>query len=185
MAEQARVTSIESLESFRASLIIFLTKARRALEEASDALRRTEAWVQHDQRVHWEGEVRKRRKILDRANQELMTARMSEFIDSPTSQQLALRRAKAAVEDGEHKLLRVKKWSRDFNGLADPLAKRLNAIRFFLDHDLPKAVAYLAQTQLLLENYADKSLPASGPEQLPGASAAGSPAPSPQEPPKS
>ena len=36
MAEQAQVTSVEAVEAFRASLIIFLTKARSVLEETSD-----------------------------------------------------------------------------------------------------------------------------------------------------
>ena len=63
MSEQVKVTSIDALEAFRANLIVFLTKAHQSIDEVSDAIRRTRNWVQHDQRVHWEGEIRRRREI--------------------------------------------------------------------------------------------------------------------------
>ena len=40
MAERAQVTSVEAIESFRASLIVFLSKVRPTLEEVSDEVMR-------------------------------------------------------------------------------------------------------------------------------------------------
>ncbi len=77
MAEQVKVTSIDALETFRASLIIFLTEAHRSLDEVGDAVRRTRQWVQSDQRMHWEGEIRRRKKILDAAEAEFFGARLA------------------------------------------------------------------------------------------------------------
>ena len=65
---QANITSLEALDSFRSSLIVFLTKARRSLDEAGEEVRRTRQWVQHDQRTHWEGEFRRRTKQLEQAH---------------------------------------------------------------------------------------------------------------------
>ena len=49
MAEQqAKVTSIDSIEQFRAALILFLTKARPTLEEVIAEVTRTKQWLQHD-----------------------------------------------------------------------------------------------------------------------------------------
>ena len=57
MAERAQVTSVEAVESFRASLVVFLKRARVALEEACDEILRARAWVQDDRRPHWQKEM--------------------------------------------------------------------------------------------------------------------------------
>ncbi|MCP5557165.1 MAG: hypothetical protein H7A55_05390 [Verrucomicrobiaceae bacterium] len=153
MSNQAKITNLDALESFRSSLIVFMTKARRSLDDASDEVRRTRAWIQNDQRTHWEGELRRRRKIYDRVQQELLSARLSEFVDNPTVQQQAVRKARAAVEEAEEKIRHLKKWSRDFDHLADPMVKRLESLRFFIDQELPKGIAYLSEAQKTLEGY--------------------------------
>ena len=57
MAEHAQVTSVEAIESFRASLLVFLSKVRPTLEEVSDEVLRLQFWLQNDQRRHWEKRV--------------------------------------------------------------------------------------------------------------------------------
>ena len=52
-SNQAKVTSVEVIDAFRASLIIFQSKARRCLDDAADELRRMRMWLQHDQRLRW------------------------------------------------------------------------------------------------------------------------------------
>ena len=163
MATQVRVTSIEVLESFRASLIIFLTKARRGVAEVGDEVRRTQLWLQHDRRVHWEGQVRKWRKLLDQAEQELFSAKLSALRDTTTAQQAAVRKAKHALEDAEKKLRNVKKWSRDFAENADPLMKGMEGLREYLDQDMPKAVTFLVQAQRSLDSYTEAPPPATAP----------------------
>ena len=161
MADQAKVTSIDVLESFRARMIVFLTKSRRAVDEATDEIRRTRNWLQGDQRVHWEAQVKKRKKILEQAEAELMTARFSEFVDTPSVQQMAVRKARRALEEAEGKLAKVKAWTRDYDAQADPLAKRLESIRFVLDQELPRGVTYLSQAQRTLEGYTEMPFPES------------------------
>ena len=77
MATQARVTSIDVLESFRACLITYLTRSRLAVDDIADEVRRTRVWLQTDRRMHWEHEIRRRLKLLDQAQQELMTSRLT------------------------------------------------------------------------------------------------------------
>jgi hypothetical protein len=157
MAEQARVSSIEALEALRATLIVFLERAYRSLDEVFDEIRRTRSWVQQDQRHHWELELRKRNRALDAAEQELLTARLSNLRDNIKHQQDMVRKAKAAVAEGEEKLRNTKLWTRDFPHEVDPLARRLEGLRHYLDHDLPKAIAYLLQAQQTLAGYAEIS----------------------------
>ncbi len=153
MAIQVKVTSIDALESFRASLIVFLTKAHQALDEVGDEVHRTKLWLQNDQRLHWEGELRRRRRTLDQAQQELLSARLAELRATTSAQQAAVLKAKRAVAEADDKLHVIKLWNRDFETTSDPLMRKLQSLRYFLDHDLPKAIAYLVQAQKTLETY--------------------------------
>lgn len=162
MSQKAKVTSVDALDRFRASLIIFLSKARRALDDAGDELRRTRLWLQHEQRVRWENAARKGRRDLEAAEQELFSAKLSSLRDNISAQQMAVRKARAALEHAEEKLRHVKAWSRNYEGVADPLNRRLEGLRQYLDFDLPKAVAFLVQAQRTLDAYAEPA-PAADP----------------------
>ncbi len=155
MAEQAKVSSFDALETFRADLIVFLTKARRSADGVRDEVRATRQWITHDRRLHWEGEIKRWRRTLDQAEGDLMNARMSTLRDNISAQQRAVLKAKRALADAEEKLRRVKRWNRDFDSAADPLTRRVEGLREFLDHDLPKAVGYLAQALTTLDAYAE------------------------------
>ena len=151
--QQAKVTSLDALEAFRSSAIVFMTKARRAVDQASDEVRRTRHWLEGDRRTFWEGELRKRTRAFERAEQELVSARFSEFNESMHIQKAALRKAKDAVDAATEKLRAIKTWSRNFDGHFDPMVKRLDTLRQYLEHDMPKAIAYLTQVITTLESY--------------------------------
>jgi hypothetical protein len=155
MADQAQVTSFDALEIFRTNLILFLGKARVQLDEAGGGIRRTQGWLQNDQRLYWEREIRGRRRALDQAEAELLNARMSNLRDNLSVEMMAVRRAKKAFAEAEEKLQNVKRWSRNFESCVAPLAKNLESLRGVLDHELPKAVSYLLEVQKTLESYAE------------------------------
>lgn len=155
MADQAKVTSIDALESFRASIIVFLTKANNSLDQIGDEIRRTRSWIQHEQRLHWEGEVRRRTKLLEQAEQELFSARLIRIRENLAAQQAAVHKAKRALEEAQEKLHKVKLWNRDFDTSLEPLAKSLNGLREYLVQDMPKGLAYLVQAQKILEAYGE------------------------------
>ena len=159
MAEQAKITSLDALERFRADLIVFITTAHRCVDEAGDEVRRTRQWLQGEQRMHWEGEARRRKRVLDQAEADLYSARLSGLKDRTIVQEEAVRKAKRAMAEAEDKLRALKKWNRDFDHGADPLVKRLEGMRYFLDHDMPKALMYLVQAQQTLEAYAQAAAP--------------------------
>ena len=155
MSDQAKVTSLDALERFRADLIIFITTAHRCVDEAGDEVRRTRQWLQGEQRTHWEGAARQRKRVLDQAEADLYSARLSGLKDRTIVQEEAVRKAKRAMAEAEDKLRVLKKWNRDFDNNAGPLVKRLEGMRYFLDHDLPKALTFLVQAQKTLESYAE------------------------------
>jgi hypothetical protein len=66
-----------------------------------------------------------------------------------------VRKAKEALQEAEGKLRNVKNWIRNFDHRAEPLTRKLEGLRYFLDHDMPKALAFLVQAQKSLEAYAE------------------------------
>ncbi|MDB6152906.1 MAG: hypothetical protein JWL90_1359 [Chthoniobacteraceae bacterium] len=158
MADQAKITSIDALEAFRASLIIFLTRAHGSVDSVGDEVRRTRVWLQNDQRIHWENQIRRWRRQLDQATQDLMSARLSGLRDSTSAQEMAVVKCKRGLAESEEKLRSVKIWNRDFDHYMSPLLKRMEGLRQFLDYDMPKALAYLVQAQHTLDAYAETKL---------------------------
>src|SRR5688500_17465346 len=127
--EQARVTSLEALEAFRADLIVFLEEAHRSVDEVNDEVRRTRQWIQLEQRGFWQREIRKRQQKLDAAEGEPMTAKLSGLRDDVRAQEEAVRKAKAMLREAEEKRRKVRQWSRDYDHLLDPLVRKLEGLR--------------------------------------------------------
>jgi chromosome segregation ATPase len=161
MADQARISNLDAIESFRTALIIFIGKTRQSLETAQDAVKKTRSWLQLEQPAYWSSQIKLRQKKLDQAQQELMSARMSEFVDTPSMQQMAVRKARAALEEAQAKLQRTKAWARDYDRTVDPLARKLDSLRDFIENDLALATAHLAEIQKILDAYNETPAPVS------------------------
>ena len=173
MATQAKITSVEAIELFRAALIVFTSQARPALEEISSEMTRTRLWLENDQRRFWENERRVRSKKLEQAQQELFTARLSDFQETTSLLQMTVNRAQRTVRDAEEKLARLKKWDRELENRSAPLLKEVEQLHGFLTAEMPKAVAYLAQVVRTLDAYAEAGAPAGGGGATPGAESGG------------
>jgi len=175
MSGQAKITSVEALESFRAKLIIFLTQARSVLEEVSSEMSRTRQWLQNDQRAHWENELRRRERRLEEARQELFNASLASIQTGTTALlQLTVQRAQRAVLEAETKLRCLKRWDNELNDRSAPLMKQIEQLQGFLGADMTRAVAFLDQALKALEAYQNVGLAA-------GASGSGA-APAGEEP---
>ncbi|HUB68270.1 MAG TPA: hypothetical protein VL981_12360 [Candidatus Methylacidiphilales bacterium] len=155
MAIQARVTSTDALEMFRAKLVIFMGKARVTLDDVTDEVRRTRVWLQHDQPMRWEGEIRRRTKILDQAMHELRNAQFAGQEAAIQTRQAAVNRAKQGLAEAEDKLRRIKKWNQNYDNISDPIVRRLDGFRGFVTDELPKGAAHLRNIQKALEAYAE------------------------------
>ena len=164
MADQARISNLDAIESFRSALIVFISKTRQSLETAQDAVKKTRGWLQLEQPAYWSSQIRLRQKKLDQAQQELMSARLSEFVDTPSTQQMAVRKARAALEEAQAKLERTKAWARDYDRTVDPLARKLDSFRDFIENDLALANAHLVEIQKILDAYNETPPPAASSE---------------------
>ncbi len=155
MPEKAQVRSVEAIEAFRSNLIVYLSQARPALEEAAAEVLRTRSWLENDQRTHWENQIRRRSKELEQAQQAVFSSRLSMLGKESAADQMALHRAKRALEEAEAKLRIVKKWTREFDSRVQPLLKQTEKLHTVLSHDMAKAVALLTQTINTLAAYAE------------------------------
>ena len=163
MADQARISNLDAIESFRSALIVFISKTRQTLDAAQDAVKKTRGWLQTEQPQYWSSQIRMHQKRLEQAQQELLSARMSDFIDNPTVQQMAVRKARYALEEAEVKLQRAKAWARDYDRTVDPLARKLDGLRDYIESDLTLAVSHLTEIQKILDAYNESSAPAPPP----------------------
>lgn len=168
MAANVHVTSIDALGAFRSDLIVFRTAALQVIDEVSSEVQRMRQWIRHEQRLYWESEIRRRQKKHDQALQELMGARMSSLQDSTAAQQSAVTKARRALHEAEDKQRAVKYWDRNFDLAVDPIAKQLGSLRTVLEHELPRALAYLANAQLALDAYSERpAAPEAAPAEIP------------------
>jgi len=154
MAEQAHVTSFDAIETFRAELITYLSKTRPIVEDACDEVARVREWIENDRRVYWESQARKRERTLEDAQQALFSAKLSNLRDVRTAEQMAVMKARRAVDEAHGKLRKIRKWTREYDNKLQPLLKELEHLRSLLGVDLPKAALYLAQVVKALETYA-------------------------------
>ena len=160
MPDQAHVTSSEAIEFFRSTLITYITKARPWLEDACDEVFRTREWLLTDRRLHWENEIRRRKRALEEAQAALFSARMSHLRDARAAEHMAVERAKRALVEAEEKLKLVKRWGLEFDQRAQVLVKELEHVRSLIATETPKAAAHLAQVVQRLEAYAGVAKPA-------------------------
>jgi hypothetical protein len=161
MSHRAKVTSIEALDAFRAALVLYVNKARPALEEVSSEVQRTRVWLEDEARLRWENEIRKRSRELEQAQQSLFSARISKLRDESTLEVMAVHRARRALDEARDKLRLVKQWTRDYETRVQPLVKQLEQFHSVLGVDLPKAVAHLNEVAKTLEAYTAVRAPAS------------------------
>ena len=160
MPDRAHITSVDALESFRANLIVYLSKARPTLEEVSADVQRMRDWLENDQRIYWENELRRRSRDLQEAQQALFSSRLSQLREASAAEQMAVQRTKRALDEADAKLRIVKQWNRVFDNRAGPLVKQMEKLHTVLAHDMVQAVAYLTQAITTLDAYAGTAPPA-------------------------
>jgi uncharacterized protein YpbB len=161
MPVRAKVKSLEEIEAFRSSLVTYVSQARAALEEISSEVIRTRVWIEDDQRTNWEHELRRRGRALEEAQAALFSARLSTFTANGISlEQIAVQRARRAVEEANVKLRVLKKWARDFESVVQPQLKQVEKLHTVLSHDMAKGLAELSQIITVLAAYAEQGKPA-------------------------
>jgi hypothetical protein len=155
MPQTAKVTSIDAIDSFKASLIVYIEKAGCILDDLSDDVVRTRIWLQSDRQLHWKNQTRQRTHELAQAEQELLTARLSGMQEAIKARQMTVNKARLALREAEDRLARVKQWMRQFESQVESRAKLVAQLRHSLAHDMRKGVAFLEGAATTLAAYAE------------------------------
>jgi len=159
MPQPAKVTSIEALDAFKVSLIVYLEKAGRILDEVSEEVVRTRTWLETERLLHWRNQVRKRARELAQADQELLTARLAGMPEAIQTRRMAVNKARLALREAEEGLARVKHWMRNYETEVESQAKSVIQLRHSLGFDMSKAVAFLDGAASTLAAYAQSAPP--------------------------
>lgn len=171
MQPPARITSIEALNDFKASLIVYLEKAGRILDDVSDDVVRTRVWLETDRNLHWKRQVHLREKELARAEQELLTARLSDMPEAIKARRMAVNKAKSLLAEAEHRLARVRQWLLQYETQVESRMKTVVQLRHLLVYGMGKAVAHLQASSTILAEYAGslppRPVPSSAPAEAP------------------
>jgi sirohydrochlorin ferrochelatase len=155
MEPQAKVSSLDALDAFRSSLILYLERARHILDDVQHEVVRTRAWLEQDRQPHWKKQIRLRTHELAQAEQELLTARLSEQPEAVRDRRRTVDRAKAKLQEAEEGFDRARHWLQQYDRELDPHSKTTQSLRQLLDLDLVKAVALLSETSRVLADYAE------------------------------
>ena len=153
MDRQAKVTSVDALTAFRASLVLYTGSVDNALNGVRDEVRRMRTWLQVDQKAYWGGRLKRLRKQLEQAEAELFTSRLSAMTSHSAARQMAVTRLRRMVRESEERARELQKWIRNYDTLVEPLLKKLDGMQHFATHDLPKAASSLAQAERTLDDY--------------------------------
>ncbi len=162
MAEKANVTNIEALEDFRSKLVVFIEKASVILDEASEEVKRTRIWLQSEQKLRLDHEMRRRKKELEQVEQELFSARLSGLQETKTGHQMIVNKKRREIRDLENKLRAVSAWLRNYDSKVEIEARKVDKLRHHLDSDMVKGLQYLQEAVKNLNAYASPGGGSSG-----------------------
>src|SRR5262245_27132016 len=164
MAEFAKVTSLDALREFKASIAEFSELAGLALSEAQSDVQRTIWWLQHDQAAHWQREIKKRTEKLNQAKAELFKKQL-ESNDTRTSavvERKNVTRAQNALDEADEKLKRVKKWHQLLEREQLLFKAGLGQVAGAVAGDLPVALGRMDKMISSLEAYISIPAPVFG-----------------------
>lgn len=153
MADRANVTDIEALERFRSNLVLFLERANAILDEVSEEVKRTRIWLQSEQRMELEREMKRRNRELEALEQEMFTARLSKMQTAKTGAQMQINKRRREIRDLEDTMRRLAGWMRNFDSSVETEARKVEKLRYQLDGDMVKALNFLAESARQLRAY--------------------------------
>ncbi len=116
MSGPARVESIDAIRAFRSALLKFAEMANTAMSDADGEMARTMVWLETEQLHYWQGQIRKRQELVNKAKDAVRakklfkdsSGRTPSAVDEEKALQVALRR----LAEAEGKLVAVKQYTR-------------------------------------------------------------------------
>jgi hypothetical protein len=157
MGEQIKVADVQTIERFRASLLVASETFGLALEEAEGEIERTLAWVESDQPEFWRKRIRKAQDEVVMCKSALFRKQeikaTADARPSVVDEKKALDRAMKRLEYAETKLRNTKRWSTELPRQSVIFKGALSGMHTVLDRDVPRVNAMLKRMTEHLEAY--------------------------------
>jgi hypothetical protein len=154
----AGVTSLDALSEWYAALVEFRAEAQNSLSSLVLSLQRAADWLDQQQQ-YWRRQIRVLEEEASQAKAELMNRQFTDFLGEKLDcsvQEENLRIAKARLEFAEDRLEATRRWSKRLpQEMRDVYDSPTRHLGFFLDGELPRALAQLARQLTALEQYAN------------------------------
>jgi hypothetical protein len=157
MGEQIKVADVETIERFRASLLVASETFGLALEEAEGEIERTLAWVESEQPDFCRKRIRKVQDEVVMCKSALFRKQeikaTADARPSVVDEKKALDRAMKRLEYAETKLRNTKRWSTELPRQSVIFKGALSGMHTVLDRDVPRVNAMLKRMTEHLESY--------------------------------
>lgn len=156
MSKQARITSVESLDRFRAAVKEFQLSSMRALGSIHQDVQRMQSWIDSDQPPLWRIRIRKIEAEVNNARSDLERAKISRPDDSPRmfiDMQKALEKARKKQDEAMYRIRLLKKWSRRVEHEGMLLRAGTQSLSSLLEVDMTQLATKLKVLSRHLEAY--------------------------------
>lgn len=167
MNQQAKITKIEALREFRATLILYQQALSDSAEMLLMEMRRGVGWVETDRTAYWPARARQLDEDLVDAKNELEQCEARAVEDQRRScyaEKKKVTAVKQKLESARQKIKLVRKWRGVIGKERDEFETRISHLRDYAEVDMPQAIAALQRMIDALDKYA-------APGQLPSQSA--------------
>jgi beta-lactamase class A len=161
MASSARVTSVEALKEFRASLCSFGHDAKEALCTTELEIRRILDWLDGKLK-DWQREVGIRQEQVARAKAELIQRQYGQYDGrgpGTTDQEIALQKAIRRLQEAEAKVQKTRQWQNLLPRAVAEYEGPARQLMGMLDADLTRGLAILDQKITALDAYLTTATP--------------------------
>jgi hypothetical protein len=165
MSSQAAVHSIDALKDLRTALALYGEDTVAALGAIDAEVRRTLLWLEQDRPYYWQEQIHRRREKLASAEAEVFRRKLGKAAGSAPamSEQIEnMKRAKAALEDAERRVVLVRKWQKALPQAILEYQASVRRLRDLSAADVPRAVDLLGRLIESLEAYLRVSPPSMG-----------------------
>jgi predicted RNase H-like nuclease (RuvC/YqgF family) len=125
----------------------------------SDEVKRTRIWLQTDQKLALQHEMKRRQRNLEQLEPEMFTARLSKNASAKTGAQMQINNKRREIRELEDKMRAVAAWLRNYDSVVETEARKVEKLRHFLDIDMKKANVFLSESVKHLSSYASGEAP--------------------------
>ena len=156
MSSQASVQSVDALKELRVALALFGDDVLAALGGVEMEAKRTAQWLQHDRRMYWQDQIKRRREAVAQAQAEVFRRKLQKTADNTpamSEQKELLRRAEASLHEAELRAALVKKWEPALQQAILEYHGSIRRIKNLASGDVPRAVFALERMIDALEAY--------------------------------